>query len=274
MERKIIELNGIHIHYRKMGVGPTVILLHPSPLSSATFNPFIEILSTHFTVIAPDTPGYGYSDPLPQKPSSIQDYIPFIFSLANAFDPINKVTIYGTATGAQMAIAFATLHPEKVKHLFLDNAAHFTKEQRTEICNNYFIGVEPKEDGSHLLNIWNHIKNSTKYFPWYSTNEENQFSNAFASPKILQQIFINYTNAGENYADAYTCAFANEDVENVKKLSTPTTIFRWTHSPIIKYIDQLLAYTLPNNITIETIDKTNAERLDLMKEKMILSLTK
>jgi pimeloyl-ACP methyl ester carboxylesterase len=243
MERKIIEINGTYIHYRKMGAGPLLLLLHPSPLSSAIFEPFIKILSTHFTVLAPDTPGYGYSDALPQKITSIFDYTQHLFLLVNAFAPNKKITMYGTATGAQIAIAFANKYPEKLEHLYVDNAAHFTNEQRKEILENYFIDVEPKEDGSHLLNLWNHIKNSTKYFPWYSTNEENQYSNAFASPKILQQIFINYTNAGENYADAYTCAFANEDVENVKKLTTPTTVFRWLHSPIIKYIDQLLAYT-------------------------------
>jgi pimeloyl-ACP methyl ester carboxylesterase len=274
MERKIIELNGIHIHYRKMGVGPTLLLLHPSPLSSAIFIPLIQLLSTHFTVVAPDTPGYGYSDALQQQPTTIDDYVPFVLGIVNAFDATNKVTIYGTATGAQMAIAFATLYPEKIKHLYLDNAAHFTNEQRTEILSNYFIDVVPKDDGSHLQAIWQHIKLSTKYFPWYATEIENEYNSTFASLKMLQHIFVHYTNAGDNYADAYICAFANENVENVQKLKVPTTIFRWLQSPILKYIDQLLAFTLPTNISIEMIDKINIERLELMKEKMILSLTK
>ena len=52
------------VHYRRAGQGPVVVLLHQSPQSSREFIPLMQRWALHFTLIAPDTPGYGQSDPL------------------------------------------------------------------------------------------------------------------------------------------------------------------------------------------------------------------
>ena len=61
------------VHYRRQGRGPAVLMLHQSPQSSREFEPLMAEWATDFTVFAPDTPGYGLSDPLADTEASMED---------------------------------------------------------------------------------------------------------------------------------------------------------------------------------------------------------
>ncbi len=276
MVRKIERVNQIHIHYRMMGTGPLLFLLHPSPTSSLTMIPLMQLLATHFTVITPDTPNYGQSDALPKIPETIYDFIPYFDGF---FDQIkfqhnstDSITIYGSATGAQIAIAYGLTHPLKVKHLFLDNAAHFTNEQRNEILNNYFIDTTPRTDGKHLQELWQMIQSLCVYFPWHTPIEAHRFNESDPSPQQVQFILNHILNASADYKYGYLAAFAHEDAQYIQQLKIPTTIFKWLGSPILKYINQLLTYKMPDHISIIETPQNINERNQLMQEKMILPL--
>ena len=53
------------VHYRTMGDGSPLVLLHATPKSSRSLLNVMPHLATHHRVIAPDTLGFGESDPLP-----------------------------------------------------------------------------------------------------------------------------------------------------------------------------------------------------------------
>jgi pimeloyl-ACP methyl ester carboxylesterase len=57
-------INGLNLFYREAGhsKAPTLLLLHGYPTSSHMFRNLIPILSEKYHVIAPDLPGFGYSD--------------------------------------------------------------------------------------------------------------------------------------------------------------------------------------------------------------------
>ena len=55
-------LHGHRIHYVDVGEGPSVVLVHGSPLSSYAFRHQIAALSPRFRVIAPDLLGFGRSE--------------------------------------------------------------------------------------------------------------------------------------------------------------------------------------------------------------------
>src|ERR1700743_2695812 len=59
-----IKASGLNIFYREAGPkdAPVVLLLHGYPTSSHMFRNLIPILSSKYHVIAPDLPGFGYSD--------------------------------------------------------------------------------------------------------------------------------------------------------------------------------------------------------------------
>jgi predicted alpha/beta-fold hydrolase len=58
------QVDGLKIFYREAGPknAPTLVLLHGFPSSSHMFRELIPRLSDKYHVVAPDYPGYGYSD--------------------------------------------------------------------------------------------------------------------------------------------------------------------------------------------------------------------
>src|SRR5580698_5209006 len=61
---KTEQVNGFKIFYREAGdpKKPAVLLLHGFPTSSHMFRNLIPWLAGDFHVIAPDLPGFGFSD--------------------------------------------------------------------------------------------------------------------------------------------------------------------------------------------------------------------
>jgi pimeloyl-ACP methyl ester carboxylesterase len=57
-------VQGLKLFYREAGskTSPTIVLLHGFPSSSHMFRDLIPQLAEKFHVIAPDYPGFGYSD--------------------------------------------------------------------------------------------------------------------------------------------------------------------------------------------------------------------
>ena len=57
-------VNGTAIFYREAGAkdAPAILLLHGFPTSSHMFRNLIPVLAERYHVIAPDLPGFGFSD--------------------------------------------------------------------------------------------------------------------------------------------------------------------------------------------------------------------
>jgi len=58
------KVNGLNIFYAEAGPAdaPVILLMHGYPTSSFMFRNLIPILSPNYHVIAPDLPGFGFSD--------------------------------------------------------------------------------------------------------------------------------------------------------------------------------------------------------------------
>mgnify|MGYP001544958043 CR=1 FL=1 len=104
LKRGYLSVAGRQVHYRSAGHGPPVVMLHPSPLSSAAVLPMANALAEHFTVVALDTPGYGRSDPMPDRGETLRDYAVYLAATLDALG-LQRVCLYGAATGAQLAVA-------------------------------------------------------------------------------------------------------------------------------------------------------------------------
>ena len=81
--RHFIRIGNRTVHYRKAGSGPILLMIHQSPRSSAEYEALMETWAPHFTCIAPDTPGFGQSDPLPGDPD-INDFAAAAHALLDA----------------------------------------------------------------------------------------------------------------------------------------------------------------------------------------------
>ena len=118
------QVDGLKIFYREAGPkdAPTVVLLHGFPSSSHMFRELIPRLSDKYHVVAPDYPGYGYSDaPSPEQ------YVYTFDHLADTVDHfltqqgITKYSIYIQDYGSPVGFRLATRHPERVQAIITQN---------------------------------------------------------------------------------------------------------------------------------------------------------
>ena len=115
IQRAFATVGERQVHYRHAGEGPPVVLLHQSPASSAALAPLIRRLAARFSVIAPDTPGYGHSDPLVPADAEpgIDDYVDAMAALFDVLG-LQRPALFGSHTGAIIATRFASLYQVNV----------------------------------------------------------------------------------------------------------------------------------------------------------------
>jgi magnesium chelatase accessory protein len=62
---RFIEAAGIRWHVQRMGEGPSLLLIHGTGAATHSWRGLMPILARHFTVIAPDLPGHGFTQSPP-----------------------------------------------------------------------------------------------------------------------------------------------------------------------------------------------------------------
>ncbi len=259
--------DGWQIHYREAGHGSPLLLLHPSPLSSAALLPQLQILAPLARCIAWDTPGYGASDPLPQswQQDSLTPYVAAVSGFLDALG-LDQALIYGSATGAQIAIEFSKTHPERCSGLLLENVALFSEEECAQIVDGYFPDLTPRADGGHLADLWNMARRSTRYFPWNADDGEATRRSGYPDPAIINGAVRDYLSAGTDYARAYRAAFNNERLEGLQAVQTPTRILLWDDGMLGKYSERLASAELPASMEIRRAGAGMEARLDMLGE--------
>ncbi|MEQ8263734.1 alpha/beta hydrolase [Pseudohaliea sp.] len=236
------------VHYRVAGAGAPVVLLHPSPLSSAFLAPATAVVARRARALAPDTPGYGDSDPLPPALAPGEGLAPYVAALLAFVDALalERPLIYGSATGAQLAIEFARAHPGRCAGLVLENVALFEDAEREALLAGYFPDLAPRPDGSHLAAAWDLAVRSGLRFPWTAAPA----GTAAADPAATQASVLATLRAGPAYDRAYRAAFANERPERLQGLAVPTRIIRWPDGPLAAWSDRLDDVALPPCVTM------------------------
>jgi pimeloyl-ACP methyl ester carboxylesterase len=271
VDRRIARCAGVRLHWRECGAAdaPLLVLLHPSPRSSAMYEAWLPRLAAlRLRACALDTPGYGGSDGLAQAPSHLNDYLPALRTWVQQLGGAGPPLLYGSATGAQLAIAWGRAHPGDIRHLLLDNAAHFDEAERAALLERYFPDLSPRPDGAHLQRAWTLATQMAQFFPWYEADEAHRVSARVPTAAEVHGSALEFLNAGPAYAAAYRAAFEHERASNVQTLAVPTTLLRWAGSPILQCIDRLLAHPLPPNVQVLRLPAPQAERLAAIEQHL------
>ncbi|PZA10964.1 alpha/beta hydrolase [Rhodopseudomonas palustris] len=58
---RFVEAAGLRWHVQQMGRGPVVLLLHGTGAATHSWRDLAPLLAEHFTVVAPDLPGHGFT---------------------------------------------------------------------------------------------------------------------------------------------------------------------------------------------------------------------
>src|SRR5262249_2105190 len=118
----LVEGNGIF--YREEGpvAAPTVLLLHGFPTSSHMFRDLIPDLADSYHVVAPDLPGFGFSDsPDGQKFSYTFENLAKTIGAFTETIGLQRFAIYVFDYGAPVGLRLALAHPERVTAIISQN---------------------------------------------------------------------------------------------------------------------------------------------------------
>lgn len=122
---RTIQIDGVKIFYREAGPAnaPAILLLHGFPASSFMFRDLINQLGSHFHVIAPDYPGFGYSEaPSTQNFAYSFDHLAAIVEKLTDRLELNRYALYMQDFGGPVGFRLALRRPEKVTALIIQNA--------------------------------------------------------------------------------------------------------------------------------------------------------
>jgi haloacetate dehalogenase len=109
--------DGTRIHYRRLGRGPAMVLLHGFPQTGHMWRKVLPALAERFTVVAPDLRGYGDSD-RPRGGYDKRRMAADIADLLRALD-LAPAVVVGHDRGARVAHRFALDHPALLTRLVL-----------------------------------------------------------------------------------------------------------------------------------------------------------
>ena len=117
-------VEGNRIFYREAGNknAPALLLLHGFPTSSHMFRNIIPALSKEYRVIAPDLPGFGFSD-APER-SRFKYTFANLAATIDAFTQtigLQKYAIYVFDYGAPVGLRLALAHPERITAIISQN---------------------------------------------------------------------------------------------------------------------------------------------------------
>ena len=119
-----ITADGVSIFYREAGPadGPVILLLHGFPASSFQYRHLIPRLADRYRVIAPDLPGFGFTE-IPAERNYTYTFDSIAKTILAFTDALNLtryamyVFDYGAPTGFRLAMA----HPERVAAIISQN---------------------------------------------------------------------------------------------------------------------------------------------------------
>ena len=118
----IVEVNGIELHYRMIGNGPVLLLLHGFSMVGAWWDPLLSEFATDYTVIVPDLPAHGHSTAHPgpyRYPQVAKD----LFALLDQLE-VESYSAIGFSTGGEVLLHMATQQPARIKAMCLISALH------------------------------------------------------------------------------------------------------------------------------------------------------
>jgi pimeloyl-ACP methyl ester carboxylesterase len=115
---------GSRIFYREAGpaTAPTILLLHGFPTSSHMFRNLIPALADRYHVVAPDLPGFGFSDAPDRKQFryTFENLAKTIDSFTKSIG-LERFAIYVFDYGAPVGFRLALGHPERVTAIISQN---------------------------------------------------------------------------------------------------------------------------------------------------------
>ncbi|WP_280266473.1 alpha/beta fold hydrolase [Nocardia wallacei] len=149
------EVDGVRVRYREAGRpgGTAVVLVHGYPSSSYTFREVLPVLGERFYAIAPDLPGFGFSDVPPLDECTFERLSNVIEALVEQLG-VERYVLYMTDFGTPVGYFMATRHPERVLGLVVQNGSAHEEGMHEAWDAPRRFWADPTEENRAALPEW------------------------------------------------------------------------------------------------------------------------
>lgn len=225
LKRGFADVGSLQVHYRYGGSGTAtpLVMIHASPGSSRQIAPVAALLANGRRVVTPDTAGNGDSDALP-------DSVPNIPGLAaHARAAIDKIVdgtidLYGSHTGASIAMEIALAAPDKVRRLVIDGMGLYAADEQSDVLSRYAREILPDLEGTHLLKVWHFCRDQYLFWPYYNRTAEGRLPNGLPDAEEFHDFVVEVLKAMRTYHRSYRAAFRHPKRDRLVKLKLPVLV--------------------------------------------------
>jgi magnesium chelatase accessory protein len=103
---RFVEAGGLRWHVQVMGRGPVLLLAHGTASSTHSWRALMPLLAPHFTVVAPDLPGHGFTSMPPSGRLSLPGMAEALGALVRTLDT-PPILAAGHSAGAAVLVRMA-----------------------------------------------------------------------------------------------------------------------------------------------------------------------
>ncbi|MFM6828952.1 MAG: alpha/beta fold hydrolase [Novosphingobium sp.] len=233
VRRAFLAVGDRQVHYRSIGSGPPALFIHSSPTNSSFVLDDMRAQADRYCCFAFDTPGFGLSDPLPFVELEVADLADAIVEAMDALG-LPPLPVFGTHSGAAIALELGYRHPGRVTGLVLDGVPIFTREEVAPLQNNYFAPLVVDPLGGHFSATWTRFRDQSMWFPWCDKRPENLNEYDLGTPESLHNWTQMFFAAAAHYKPAYyaVTSYCEDAVRAASGLEMPA-IFTATETDML-----------------------------------------
>lgn len=199
-----------------------LIALHSAPGSAAPLAPLLAGLGQHRRVIAPDFLGNGDSDK-PDAPVDIATLAGDALAVADALG-LERFDLWGTHTGALIALEAALAAPERVGRVILEAPPLLPPAFTADLLAHYFPPLRPDGWGLYLQQAWNMRRDMFLFWPWYRAERAAARPLDVPDPGFLHDWTMGLLASGPTYHRSYRAAFEYDTRARLPLLRRPALV--------------------------------------------------
>ena len=238
--RGFVSIDEGQVHYRRRTIEQSLDpsgnprlplwMIHASPSSSLELMSLMRELKVR-DCIAPDTLGNGDSAPARPAVPDMPYYADSSFRVMDALG-IEQVDLYGSHTGAHIAVEMAIAQPTRVRRIVLDGIGMFGAGTKAEYLARYAPAITPDEFGSQFLWALQFVRDQGWFFPYFKRDTAHLRNVDPAPADSLHATVVEVLKAIKTYHHAYRAAFAHPDRERLPKVTAPTVVMADDSDPL------------------------------------------
>jgi pimeloyl-ACP methyl ester carboxylesterase len=198
---KTAQVNGCKVFYREAGdpQAPAVLLLHGFPTSSHMFRNLIPQLATDYHVVAPDLPGFGFSDAPDHK--SFQYTFDHLAEVIGDFVEqidLKRFAVYVFDYGAPVGFRLALRYPDRISALISQNGNAYVEGLSDDWASIRAYWENPSQQNRDVLRSLSTLETTRWQYHHGVTNAEERVA---PEAIVLDQTLLDRPQSAEIQLD-------------------------------------------------------------------------